>query len=86
MIIPEIELRQIAMEMFFAAMLIRPPHPALEHAEIVFDRVGMNIAARPLELGMVDGVMGGEPLLFAYRMLTGLIILRVYERKNHITH
>jgi len=45
-IIAEIELRQIALQMPFGAMLIGTLHAALEDAEIAFDAIGVNIVTR----------------------------------------
>ena len=45
--IAEVELGKVAVQMFFAAMLIDAFHAALEHAEIVLDRVRMPLASGP---------------------------------------
>ena len=42
MIIPEIELGQVAVQVLLRAMLIDALHAALEDAEVALDRIGMN--------------------------------------------
>lgn len=60
MIVPEIELRKIAMQVLFGAMLISAAHAALENREVAFDSVGVDFAANVLTLAMIDRVMLGD--------------------------
>lgn len=57
MIVPEIELRKIAMQVLFGAMLISAAHAALEDREVAFDGVGVNLAANVLTFAVIDRVM-----------------------------
>ena len=50
----EIKLREVAIQMLLVHVLVRAYQPALEDAEEAFQRVGMNIAARPLEFAVVN--------------------------------
>src|ERR1700759_4571475 len=56
-IITEVELREIAMQMLLAAMLINTAHTALEHAKEAFRRIHMHIAARVFLRGMLHCFM-----------------------------
>ena len=41
-VVAEVELRQVAVQVLFLAVLIDAAHPSLEHAEVAFDGVGMD--------------------------------------------
>jgi hypothetical protein len=41
-VVAEFELREIAMQVLFSAVLIHALHAALKYREIAFNRVGMN--------------------------------------------
>jgi hypothetical protein len=44
-IVSEVELGEVAMEVFLAAMMVDATHPALENAEEALERVGVGLAA-----------------------------------------
>ncbi len=48
------------MQVIFAAMLVDAAHFAFEDREETLDRIGVDIAARPFFLGVVDGLVLGE--------------------------
>ena len=61
MVVAEIELCRVAVEMDFRDPMVGAGDPALEDAEIVFDRVRMpELSADILFGGMVDGTVAGE--------------------------
>jgi hypothetical protein len=41
-VVSEIKFSKVAVEMFFAAMLINPAHAAFEKREVALQRIGMN--------------------------------------------
>ena len=53
-VVAEIKLRQVARQVLLVHVLVGADQSALEEAEMALQRVGVNIAAHPLELGMVD--------------------------------
>ena len=55
MIIPEIEFRQIAVQVLLIAMLVHAAHALLEHGEVPFSSVRVNVAADVFLFGMVHG-------------------------------
>ena len=59
-IVTEVEFGKVTVQMLFSAVLISAVHPALEHAENVFDCVRMDFAANVFLGGMLHGVMPGE--------------------------
>lgn len=59
-VLPEIELGQIAVDMTLFDALIDADQPALEDREEAFKGVGVHVVARPLEFGMIDGLMLGD--------------------------
>ncbi len=52
MVIPEIELGEIAVQVLLAAVLVGALHPALEDGEVALDRVGVDDAANVLALAV----------------------------------
>ncbi len=54
---PEIEFGQVSVKMLLVHVLINPDKSALEDAEIALKRVGVNIAAHPFALGVIDRFM-----------------------------
>jgi hypothetical protein len=51
---PEIELRQIAVQMLFPTVLVRALHPTLENAEIRLNGIGVNFANHVFASGMAN--------------------------------
>jgi len=60
LIIAEIELREIALQVLFIAMLVGAFHAALEHAEKAFDGVSSHVVARPFIVAVVHAFMARE--------------------------
>jgi len=58
--IAEIELGSVAVQMFFAAMLVDAFHAAFENRIVAFDGVGMDFAATVLARIVVDRIVGGD--------------------------
>jgi hypothetical protein len=56
----EIKFRQIPVKMLTIDVLVNADQAALEHAEKAFKRIGMHVAASPLEFMVVNGFMGSE--------------------------
>lgn len=50
----EIKLRQVPVKVFVIHVLIDPDQATLEDAEIAFESIGVNVAAYPFTLGMVN--------------------------------
>jgi len=61
-IVPEIELRKIAVKVLLIALLIDTPHPALERVEEAFNGVRGYVAASIFLLEMHNPLMSGELL------------------------
>ena len=61
LIIPEIELRKIAVQMPLGAMLIDALHAAFEDGEIAFDGVGVDIAPTVLTTVMANDTAPSRP-------------------------
>ena len=59
-IIPEVELCQVAVQVLLRAMLVDAVHAALEDAEDVLDGVGVHVAAHILIGAMVHRLVAGE--------------------------
>jgi len=59
-IVPELEFRRIAVQMFLGAVLVHTLHAALEDAEIAIDGIGVDRAAAPLALTVLDERMSRE--------------------------
>ena len=53
-VLPEIELGQIAVQMLNIDVLIDADKAALQDGKEAFQRVGVRLATGPLELGMID--------------------------------
>jgi hypothetical protein len=53
-VLAKIELRQIAVKVFAIDVLIHADKAALQNRKEAFQSVGMHVAARPFELGMID--------------------------------
>jgi hypothetical protein len=53
-VLPEIELGQVTVEVPIINVLIDADDPALKDREKPFERVGVNVAARPFKLGVID--------------------------------
>jgi hypothetical protein len=61
--IPEIKLRQLAVQMLLTAMLIDALHSALEDRIVALDRISVDVAVADIFVGAVlDGFVAGEPL------------------------
>ena len=56
-VVAEIKLGQIAVQCFFAAMLIDALHAALEDREVAFNRVGVDVAAHVFVWLVVHGLV-----------------------------
>src|SRR6202050_5039716 len=56
-VVAEINLRQIAVQVLRAAMLVNASQSAFEDRKEVLKRVGMHVAARPFKFGMVNALM-----------------------------
>lgn len=67
--IAEIELRQIAVQMLLAAMLVHALHAALEGREEAFDRVRMDVAPAVFLGAVVDCLVRG--VLLAEALIVG---------------
>lgn len=63
-VLPEIELSQVAVKMLGIDVLINADDAALEDREKPFKRVGMHVAARPFKLGVIDTLMFGKTTEF----------------------
>jgi hypothetical protein len=62
-VVPEIELGEVARQMPFVAMLVYAAHPALEHGKEALRGVYVSVAANPFLFAMVDGfVTSGKSL------------------------
>jgi hypothetical protein len=61
-IVPEIELGEVAMQVFLADMLIDAVDPAFEDREVSLGGIGGCIAAHVFLLRVVDSAVTGEPL------------------------
>lgn len=59
-VVAEIELRQVPMQVLLRAMLVGPAHAALEHREVAFHGICMDLAARPFLCAMVDALVAGD--------------------------
>jgi hypothetical protein len=59
-ILAEIELGKIPVEMLAIDVLINANQPAFEDRKEAFKGVGMNVAVRPFEFGMIDQFMGRD--------------------------
>ena len=57
-VLPEIKLGQIAIKMLGIDVLVNADDAALEDRKEAFERVGVNVAARPFILGMVNRSRG----------------------------
>ena len=62
LIIPEIELREIAVKMFLSTVLIDALHSALEDRKVALDGVGVNVATPVFTAIMADHAVFGEIL------------------------
>lgn len=85
MVISEIELREIPVQVPLGAVLIDAFHAALEHAEIAFDRVRVDVAAAVFAGVVIDHAMLGE--LAAHQSVVypsgdgrGLLMFRLRRR------
>lgn len=56
-IVPEIEFREIPVQVLFGAMVIDALHPPLEDAEKPLDRIGVDLPPSIFPAGVVDGLM-----------------------------
>jgi len=59
-ILAEIELGQIAIQMFDINVLVNTDKASLQDGEKAFQRVGVSLATGPLEFGMIDHLMIGN--------------------------
>ena len=66
--IAEIELGSIAVQMFFAAMLVHALHAALEHRIVILDGVGVRVTARPFFGVVIHGLMFSDVELAASKV------------------
>ena len=78
MIVPEAELRQVAMQMALSAMLVDPAHSALEDAEAAFDRVGVNLLPGKLASAVANMLMLGKVLVHPFVEATFVGIERTF--------
>jgi hypothetical protein len=62
--VAEIKFVQVTLQVLLAAMLIRTPHPALEHPEEALNRVGRHVASRIFLRAVFDlFVLGKLPIV-----------------------
>lgn len=59
-VLPEIELGKIPVKMLNIDVLVNADKAALQNRKEAFQRVGMRLAARPFELGMIDHFVLGD--------------------------
>jgi hypothetical protein len=60
MVHAEIKFGQVTVEMLAIDVLINADDAAFKHAEKPFQRIRVNVAARPFVFGMVNGLMLGR--------------------------
>jgi hypothetical protein len=63
-VVPEIEFRDVAVQILFGAMLVIAPHSAFENAKEAFNRVRRHVATSVFVGRMLDRFMGRK--FFAY--------------------
>ena len=61
-VVAEVELREVAMQMWLAAVLVDAEHAALEEAEGALDGVGVDVAAGVLPASVVNRLVRRETL------------------------
>ena len=66
-IVAEIKLRQIAVQVLLAAVLVDAAHSTLEHREVAFDRIGRDVAAHVFFGRVLDGFVTPQNIVWPRR-------------------